>query len=272
MIIKQIKENIIIILQSIGIVFAICVPSLFDISKIFEKYISNNYVTPDNFFVYFALTKGNCVLAIILGVVIWWNIRGNNGDMQMNRDNSVYHNYPYVWYWYCAKVMGIKKCNLIGVPIYMQVKLVMHRIFDEYPLSDSEYPESKDEKVKVSKMNANNKKIECNLILEDTYLIDKSQIPDEKRKLFTVKISRNNGNDFVRRYNEVFIEKIIEEVKILPEKTVLNIFATTNPKNTLNMTRRLFSQVGRGNILHINIFQQTRDGNRLFKEKGKRIY
>ena len=38
MIIKQIKENIIIILQSIGIVFAICVPSLFDISKIFEKF------------------------------------------------------------------------------------------------------------------------------------------------------------------------------------------------------------------------------------------
>lgn len=272
MIIKKIKENFVIVLQSVGIVFAICLPYLCNIPKIFSKYISNNYLTPDNFLVYLALKNGGFGLSIILGVVVWWKIKKNNGNVVMNKDNSVYHNYSYVWYWYCAKVMGIKKCNLIGVPIYMQVKLVMHQVFDEYPLNDSEYPENKDEKIMVSKMNGNNKELKRNLILEDTYLVNNTQIPNSERNLFTIKISRNNGNDFVRRYSEIFIEKIINEVKKMPEKTILNVFATTNPKNTLNLTRKLFSQVGRGNILHIYVFQQRRDEDRWFRKKGKKIY
>lgn len=269
---KKIKESSIMIIQTAAILVAFILPFLVDVQKIFEQYLTENYPTPDNFWVYLPLSYGNVILSVAISVFVYWKIRKSNSNMLMNRDNNVYHDYSYIWYLYCAKFLGIKKCNLINVPIHMQIKLVIHQTFDEYPLNDSEYPADENEVVSVFKENEDNREQTCNLILEDTYLIDAIQIPRTVRKFHTVKVSRNHSGNFGRHYSEEFISKIINEVRSLPNGITLNVFATTNPKNTLNIARRVFAQAERGNLSHIYVFQQRRTGRRIFEVKGKKIY
>ena len=269
---KKIKESSIMIIQSVALLFAFAIPFLFDVQGFFEQYLNNNYPTPENFWIFVSLSFGNVFLGFVICGVVLWKIRKSNGDRFMNRDTNIYHDYPYFWYLYCAKILGIKKCNLINVPIYMQMRLVIHQIFDEYPLNDNEYPADENEVVSVIKENEKNKGLECNLILEDTYPLEEIQIPRTMRKLYTVKVSRHTNGDFGRHYSEEFVSKIINEVRNLPNGITLNVFATTNPKNTMNIARQVFAQAERGNISHLYVYQQGKKGRRLFKKKGKKIY
>ena len=269
---KKIKESFVMIAQSFAILFVFVLPFKVNVQEIFKQYLTNNYPTPENYWVYLPLSYGNIAISILISGLLYWKIRKNNSNMFMNRDTNVYHDYPYVWYLYCAKVLGIKKCNLINVPIYMQIKLSIHQIFDEYPLNDSEYPIDENEVVSVLKENEDASKQVCNLILEDTYPIEEIQIPRNVRKHYTVKVSRHSSGDFGRHYSEKFITQTINEVRSLPNDITLNVFATTNPKNSLNIAKQVFAQAERGNVSHIYVFQQRKTGRRIFEEKGKRIY
>ena len=269
---KKIKESFIMIIQSLAILFVFVLPFKVDIQEIFKQYLANNYPTPENYWIYLPLSYGNITLSIVISGLLYWKIRKSNSNMLMNRDNNVYHDYSYIWYLYCAKVLGIKKCNLINVPIYMQIKLVIHQTFDEYPLNDNEYPISDNEVVSVIKENEKNKGAECNLILEDTYPLEEIQIPRTMRKLYTVKVSRHTNGDFGRHYSEEFVSKIINEVRNLPNGITLNVFATTNPKNTLNIARQVFAQAERGNVSHLYVYQQGKTGRRPFEKRGTKIY
>lgn len=247
-------------------------PFLVDTQVLFQDYLESNSLSPDNFMWYSALSSGKPAVAIILCLLLLCSIRKFNQDFLMNSKN-VYHDYCYFWYWLCSKILGIKKCNLVLVPIFMQYKLVIRGTFEEYPLNDDEYPTIDNEAdcaVEIVNKNASNNEI--NLILEDTYLIDYKQLPKAKQKLLTIKVSRNDGKTNGRHFSQKFIETTINELRKLKGTKSINVFATTNPKNTAHIAKRAFAQGSRGNVKQLYVFQQKGSGRRKFEDRGCKIY
>lgn len=276
--VKKIKANFRQVGEIIALVIVVLGVYILDISSLFKNYLMEYELKPElgNIILYYLLNIGN----IGLSIVLFWGLlkffREINKEFIMNNSN-VYHDYPFFWYWFCARILGIKKCNLILVPIYMQFKLVIEDIFDEYPLDEDDFPVIKDEadsevkKIKI-KINVDMELSEMNLILEDTYVIESRQIPFSKKDLPTIKISRNINNNHTRHFSPKFIQKISEEIRKLPQINRINIYATTNPMNTLRIIRTTFKMADRGNIDHIFVYQQENKGIRVFCEKGYKIY
>ena len=175
-------------------------------------------------------------------------------------------------YWYCAKILGFKKCNLVQVPIHTQFELIIRGVFNEYPLNDADFPEVQGESISVKKANEEYNSKEINLILEDTYPISEKQIPKAKRVLRTTTVSRNDGKSVGRHFSQSFIEAIINAARELPNDCTVNVFATTNPKNTVHIARRAFMLAERGNIAHLYVFQQKKSTKRSFEYKRYKIY
>ena len=208
----------------------------------------------------------------MLFFAVLYLIRLFNREFVMNR-KRVYHDYSYTWYWFCAKVLGINSCDLVLVPIYMQFKLVIRATFQNYPLDEMEYPEIENEMdSKVMIFDGNKVSREINLILEDTYPVDIQQIPRSKRGYKTFKVIRNSGTDNTRHFSQKFINAIIKCVRGINGKTIINIYATTNPLNTKHIAKRAFGLGNRGNVEHLYVFQQRKDGIRRFEEKGKKVF
>ena len=107
------------ILEIAVLIFVTIIPWMFDLQEIFKDYLRNHPLSPEDFFWQVALRKGKPVASVILFFVILIAIRKINQEFVMNR-KRVYHDYSYAWYWFCAKILGIKKCDLVLVPIYMQ--------------------------------------------------------------------------------------------------------------------------------------------------------
>jgi hypothetical protein len=218
---------------------------------------------------------GKIAFSIAMSIGILYLIRKYNSDYIMNQGN-IYHRYPYWWYWFASRILGIKKCNLILVPIYLQYKLVINAIFQEYPYDEKSFPVLSSESIKVTR--EPDKEIdsnipEINLILEDTYPIQEEQIPKEEKFLYTLKISRNNpSNTGVRYYSPDFIKRIQHEVRNLPDDITVNIFATTNPVNNLYIAKDVFQLANRGNIRSLYIYQQSNKEKRNFEPRGYRGY
>lgn len=271
-IINNIKSNMRQLLEVGMLIIVTVVPFFVNLGEIFMDYLRGNILSPDNFVWYMAIKYGNYVASVIFFFIVLFAIRKFNSDYIMNRMH-VYHEYCYLWYWFCAKVLGIRKCDLILVPIYMQFKLIIRGTFDEYPLDDDDYPIIDNEpECRVTIKNADASKSEINFILEDTYVIEDFQIPKSKRELFTLRISRNDGKDNGRHFSQKFIEAIINEIRKYKQISLVNIFATTNPKNTANIAKRAFALGDRGNIEHLYVFQQTKDGCRKFEGTGYKVY
>lgn len=262
--IRQIAELLVIVVIAL-------VPWFFDLSAVFKTYLESNSISPDNFFWYIAFTCNNLVASLVLVVIALVFIRGKNSDFMMN-SGYIYHDYSYAWYWVCSKVLGIRKCSLVLVPIYMQFKLAFRGTFPEYPLDDEAYPTLDNESpCSVTYYNRDKRGDELNLILEDTYTIKRSQLPHNNQRLFTIKISRNTGNA-ERHFSQRYIDTIIDTVIKCGRIRRINVYATTNPKNTLHIARRAFGSGSRGNINHLYVFQQSSNGERLFFEKGHKIF
>lgn len=210
---------------------------------------------------------------ILIGLCcLCYHVRQSNKTFLLNRDN-VYHDYCYQWYWICSKILGIKKCNFVNIPIYMQMKLVINQVFDTPFLFEEDYPKAEEPAVVKRKNQMARAKIqECNLILEDTYQISYKQIPKEKQSLYTVKVSRYNPQIPGRHYSQSFVQKIMDVVNKLDKDTTINLYATTNPQNTLHIARCVFTMANRGNIAHLVIFQQSASQGRHFENMGIKIY
>lgn len=274
--VKKIKVNFRQVGEIIALVIVAFGVYILDISSLFKNYLMEYELKPEigNIILYYLLNIGNIGFLIVLLGGLLKIFREFNKDFIMNSSN-VYHDYPFFWYWFCARILGIKKCNLILVPIYMQFKLVIEDIFNEYPLDEADFPVIKDEvDSAVEKINTgmDMELSEMNLILEDTYVIELRQIPFSKKNLPTIKISRNINNDHTRHFSPKFIQKISEEIRKLPQINRINIYATTNPMNTLRIIRTTFKMADRGNVDHIFVYQQENKGIRVFCEKGYKIY
>lgn len=269
---KFLSSNIRQVLEIIILMITVSVPFFLNLQELFKEYLDRNPLTPDNFIWHFAIKGGKYIAAAILFIIVLCSIRKINQEYIMN-SKRVYHNYSYAWYWLCAKVLGIKKCNLVLVPIYMQFKLVINGTFHDYPLDETEYPVVENEPdSKVTQINWDNHNSEINLILEDTYVISERQIPKVKRRLKTIKVSRNNGDDRSGHFSQVFINKITNCVRGLEGGSIINVFATTNPMNTVHIAKRAFGSGERGNVKHLYVFQQGNSNKRIFKERGKKIF
>lgn len=265
------QDNVLQILESFMLVVVFSLPYFINIKGIFDQYLKENYPTPDNAFQYFLIQSGKTIIALVVLLIALSTIRKHNKEKIVNR-KDFYHNYPYIWYWYCAKVLGFGKCNLVLVPIYMQFKLVNHSVFDDFPLDENSYPIEDNSDINVTKTNWASNPSEINIILEDTYPILDTQIPSTKNKLPTIKISRNDGKSFERHYSQKYIESVITQVRGLNSGIKVNVFATTNPLNTFHIVKRAFTNGNRGNISCLYVFQQDGSGERLFSCKGKKIF
>lgn len=270
-IIDIIKDNGTQIIELISLVVCSLAPFIFNAAGLLAGYLSTTTPDPKNVLTYLIVRAGNFAMAVAIFFIVLWRIRSHNKDLLMNRSN-VYHQYPYGWYLVCAKILGIRKCNLIRVPIYMQFMLVIRGTFSEYPLDESEYPIIDNESSAITSMTnteADNKNI--NLILEDTYSVNNKQIPKTKQGLKTITISRNAG-DKERHFSQKFIETVINTVRNLDQNTIVNIYATTNPMNTKHIASRAFALADRGNIQHLYVFQQKKTDGRMFATKGHKIF
>jgi len=270
--IKKIKDNWIQLIETLILIACIVVPLLIDVKEMFGQYLDENYLTPDNAIPYLLIKSGKYVVAIGLFTIAFLRIRKHNKVVTMNRMN-VYHDYSYVWYCYCAKFLGIEKCNLVLVPIHMQFKLVIQSVFNEFPMDETAYPVQDNEaEIKKSIANWSSCPTEISLLLEDTYPIVSKQIPPPKRNLPTLKISRNDGKSVGRHFSQKFIESIINGVRELDNGVKINVFATTNPMNTYNIAKQVFTNADRGNVAELYVYQQESSQSRLFKDKGKKIF
>ena len=137
---------------------------------------------------------------------------------------------------------------------------------NEYPVIEKELEST------VTKRNTGESLDEINLILEDTYLIELKQLPKNKRQLFTIKVSRNEGSVNGRHFSQKFIEATFNAVRSIRGRPAVNVFATTNPMNTLHISKRVFVTGNRANIDHLYVYQQRHDGIRRFSAKAHKIY
>lgn len=272
--IKKLKANSVQIIEAMLMLIAFLLPYILNIPSWFGDYLRDHKPEPEigSFLPYYILRTGNTAIALGLLFVTFKVIRSYNKELVMNNYN-VYHDYPYGWYWFCAKVLGIKKCNLILVPIYMQFKLVIGNVFQDYPLDESEFPVIEDEPdCIIEKKNMITNLSEVNLALEDTYVIKATQIPFRKKDLPTIKISRNDGNSHTRHFSPKFVNTITEEIRRLPQVNRVNIYATTNPMNTVRISRSVFMMADRGNVAHVFVYPQKRNRDRKFYGDGYKIY
>ncbi len=269
---SKIIDNIVQILEIAILAISIVIPYLVDFQNIFREYMMKDYPKPENFILLLALNKGNLAISVVFFSFVFLKVRKYNQNYIMCNKN-IYHDYSYFWFCFCAKILGINKCNLVLVPIWLQFKLVINNIFQEYPLNEKEYPVIEDEReIKILKCRKVYEAREINLILEDTYPISKFQIPQSKRGLPVIKLSRNDGKDLGRHFSEQFINAIITEVRMLEKGVTVNVFATTNPMNTINIASRVFKNADRGNIDSLYVYKQKNIGGREFESKGKKIY
>lgn len=247
-------------------------PFLFDFKTIIKIILGESSVNIDNAKYYGLMILGNWFMGVLFTLFVLFRfVRSSNKETIFNRGN-IYHDKPYWWYWICSKVLGYEKCNLILVPIYTQYKLVLRDTFRYYPFDDNDFPEQKCNVVVDKNLKDDHKQQnEFNLIIQDTYPILEEQIPYDMQTNDTIFIKREYNSFGERVYSRNLVNKVVEEIRVLDDNLILNIFSTTNPKNTYEIAKKAISLAQRGNIKHVYVFQQNRDGNRSFDTKPHRI-
>ena len=271
--ISFVVDNIFIIAEIIVFIIIVYALSLVP-DKLVEKFSEPTGVA-DILISIIVSCYGKIGVWFIASAMIYGRMRKFNADFMMNKGNR-YHRSFYCWYWFCSHILGIKKCNLILVPIYLQFKLVINEVFEEYPFDEKRFPTLSQEDIAVEELvpavtGVNNSEI--NIVLEDTYPIKFNQIPERKRNFFTIKISRNRPDNIGQRYySPQFIETVQSIARNLSDSVTVNIFATTNPVNTQYIAKNAFQLANRGNIKCLYVYQQSSIGSREFESEGHRIY
>ena len=259
------------IIQILLLVFCFLFPKHVNLSEIIRTLFGGQSPDFSTAKYYYLMQSGNCTMGILLATIVLFKFIRKSNEEKILLKGNIYHDYSYIWFWICSKILGYNSCNLILVPIAMQYKLVIRGTFEKYPIPEESFPErDMNVIVKYENKDAENAN-EINLILEDTYPITKSQIPELKKPLRTIIIKHDRKDDISRIYNNKFVKEICKEVRALPEKTIVNIYSTTNPRHNYEIAKQAFSLANRGNIKELYIYQQERGNTRKFT-KRKKIY
>lgn len=266
---NKIRESAIPIIQILIIIVAFVIPFVVNISKLVGEKISEKInANMEEITISVLLSCSNIVISVVLLFVTIYIVRKINKDKVFNHLRNVYHDYPYWWYWFCAKILGYNSCNLILVPIHMQYKLVLNSVFKIY--EPGAYPRIEDDEIVIRETKGTSCNTSAvNLVFIDTYLIQRSQLSDVVKEFKTIYIQRYNG-DNNRYQSEKFVNEINNVVRKLPSSVEqVNIFSTTNPWHTYQIASNVFTTGDRNNIQRIVVYQQEKDGNRIFGKKGK---
>lgn len=269
----KIYDNIHQIIDLLILAIALIVPNIINVQGMFAQYVDSNIIEPGNVFYILLFRRSNLVIGVALCIILWISIRKYNYERITMNSANTYHAYPYCWYWFSAKILHIKKCNLKNVPHYIQVKLIINNVFEEFPLDDNDFLEDEIE-VKVEKKNFRRgiDPKEINIIIEDTYPIEHKQLPKIKSDLASLRIYRDRGDDLSRHYSPKLVNTVVSELRKLPDDITINMFATLNPKNMIYVAKGAFAMAERGNVIHLNVFQQNSRNGRFFKPRGKKIF
>ena len=267
-VLDSLRELVQIIFLFICIVF----PSFVNLAEIIRTILGGAAPTIENAKYYYLMISGNWTMGGIIALYVLLHIiRKSNKEKILNKGN-IYHNKSYWWYWFCSKVLGYEKCNLILVPIHTQYKLVLRDTFEEYPFDKSTFPQQKCQiEVNRNLRKENFSSKEINFIIQDTYPIYEKQIPLNLREHNSISIKRHSNRFGERIYSKELIDTITEEIRSLNDGMTLNIFSTTNPKNTYEIIKNSIMLAERGNIKHINVFQQNNEGEREFNNKSHKV-
>lgn len=268
---EKVKNNIRPILQLLLLIIVFFSPKIFKITELIKNppKLEASQNIKDYIF-YFAWQGGDWAIGFFFLIVAWFIIKKLNKTVVFNKGNF-YKKYMYGWYWVCSKILGYSECNFIQVPIYMQFKLVLNDTFEKY--NCGKFAEKENDTVSVSKSNFSNATDEVNIMISDTYPLSLNQLPEIKKNLPTVLISRNNTNDFNRYDSPELVGRVVNEVRSLNNNIKrVNVYATTNPLNTRNIASSAFKLGGRDNLNEVRVFQQEREGIRKFNNKGITVY
>ena len=269
---NRIKDWIRPILQFSAIMTLIVFECIFNASDLLDSFIENvgfqNSELPD--WLRIASAYGRWPLSIAVLIIVWLWIRRVNKEAVINPDNNIYHEHAYFSYYICSKFLGYKKCRLKGVPIPIQVKLVVNGVFEDFIINEGIHtaPEKDKAKVKLPKTYTST----VNIIICDTYKATLKQLPGSVLQFSTVEIDRSS-DDHTRYDSEELIKSVISTIRNLPKTvTELNVFMTTNPKNTYRIAKEAFAIAGRDRIKHIYVFSQEKEEPRNYESKGLKIF
>lgn len=208
------------------------------------------------------------VIKIILAIVLYIFIFKINSRKEFF-NGDIYGDIPICFY-YIAKFLGYKKISLIRKPYDIQFKILKRDLFE---IIEDNIEEDEDVNIQIDKTNfqfSNNLR-ECNLIIADTYPINKNQIPENKRSLDSIWIKREKSKIATRVYSPKLINEVSKNVALIQRTGAkINLYLTTNTKNTERIIKDIFMKGDRSNY-NIEVFLQESKGNRKFKGKGIKV-
>jgi hypothetical protein len=223
------------------------------------------------------------IFLVVLGIVFYL-IHKSNKEKVLN-SGKFYHKHLYFSYWICNKILGYKRCNLKGVPIYLQFKMILNDLFTDFIYEEGIHKCDTKENIQVfnqiddcSAVNSNGKTSQyatrvINLLLIDTYNILNTQIPDSVKDYPFISISRFKENDKTRYQSEEYIKTITTIVRGLPSCIKeINVFGTLNPYHVYHIVKEVFNTGGRDSIRHLYVYDQRPDGIRKFKDKKYKVF
>ena len=258
---KKIKK---IFLQEVFCIIIIIIPLFLQdswielIKKIFESW-NGTTINQD---ITSVIVK-TILMVILYGCIVKFNSKREflNGD--------VYGDIPICFY-YIARILGYKKISLIRKPYDIQFKVLKRDLF-EIVDDNIEKDENVNVKIDKSDFKYSSNMRECNLIIADTYPINKNQIPENKRSLDSIWIKREKSVIATRVYSPKLINAVSESASLIQKTGAkINLFLTTNTKNTEKIIKDVFMK-GDRSIYNIEIFLQESDENRCFKDKGIKV-
>lgn len=239
----------------------------------FSRVIYTDLDAPNSFFSLvfsIALTYGSLAGGLFLALLIGYYIYKSNNKKTFNL-KGIYISKEFVFK--IASYVGYQECNLVNMPIYIQYRLLISRVFTKFTIASFNIEEN-DSHCIVPQIEIFSSPTELDtmiLILEDTYEIKNNQIEDQISKISSnkriqIKISRYSGTK-IREYDLRFVNVIRTVVAQYAPNTTLHIFATTNSKNNLGIFEQCFASLERDTIKQIYVYEQNKGGERIFDKK-----
>lgn len=168
---------------------------------------------------------------------------------------SVYGDIPVIFYILASILLNIKKINLKCKPIPLQFQIFKHNgLFDIDELTEIK---EKDVKYQIDEIKGSTSTI--NILIGDTYDINKSQIPSQLLKNKTIIINRKKRTNRCRfNSNELItiINTILERNKKCKE---YNLFLFTNPVTNRRLYDEVFNTTTDGFIINVYNAKKVND-------------
>lgn len=205
-----------------------------------------------------------CIILFIIGLK---RIRKINKDKEYAK-TDIYGDFPIIVYYIAWLFLGYKKVNLKMKPIPLQFKLLnlnVLKCFDDTEYLDKDYKYSVLHEGIINK-NTN----QVNIIVSDTYPIEKSKIPENVKNNYTIYINRK-GESGIRIHSQNLIETLIKEIQSYKKYCkIFNLFLSTPASTNKSIYEQVFHTGLRDKFI-INIYQQDNKNNFKFNDKPTKI-